>query len=60
VLDVDDDAPILDDFCPYRDEFDVGPEDEQRLRQSIAVENRERQERVANRVPSDRRLKIKS
>ena len=46
VLDVDDDAAILHEFCPYRDEFTFGGDDEQRLRESIATEDAERRERL--------------
>jgi Fe-S-cluster containining protein len=53
ILEVDGDETTLHDFCPYRDEFDFDEEDEQRLRDSVAAEDREREERLSNRVSSD-------
>lgn len=45
VLDLDDDRVELHDVCPYRDEFSFAPDDERRLRASIATEERERLQR---------------
>ena len=53
VLDVDIDQPVLHDFCPYRDEFEPGSEDEGRLRESVATEDREREDRLSERRPPD-------
>ena len=53
VLDVDGNKTSLDDFCPYRDEFEIDEEDEQRLRDSVATEDREREERLSERIPAN-------
>jgi Fe-S-cluster containining protein len=45
VIDMDNDEPILHEFCPYRDEFEFDENDEARLRASIEAEDREREER---------------
>jgi Fe-S-cluster containining protein len=45
ILDLDEDRVIRHDFCPHADEFQFGPEDEQRLRDSVAAEKREAEER---------------
>ena len=47
ILDLDEDQAVRHDFCPYTDEFDFGPEEEQRLRDSVAAEKREAEERRA-------------
>jgi Fe-S-cluster containining protein len=47
ILDLDADQPVRHDFCPYADEFEFTPEDEQRLRDSVAAEEREAEERRA-------------
>jgi Fe-S-cluster containining protein len=47
VLDVDTDEPVLHDFCPYRDEFEFDEDDAGRLRDSVATEQREREDRLA-------------
>jgi Fe-S-cluster containining protein len=48
ILDLDEDQAVRHDFCPYADEFEFGPEDEQRLRESIATEKSEAEERRAD------------
>ena len=45
ILDRDLDQPVRDDFCPHAEEFEFGPDDEARLRRSIATEDAEAAER---------------
>ncbi len=41
ILDRDLDRAVRDDFCPHAEEFDFGPDDEERLRNSVATEDAE-------------------
>ncbi len=41
VLDMDNDAVVTDDFCPYRHEFEYTEEMKQKLRKLIGVETEE-------------------
>ena len=43
---------IWHDFCKYRNEFEYKPENEDRLRELIEIEDREREERLQGRRPS--------
>jgi Fe-S-cluster containining protein len=47
ILDRDIDRAVKDDFCPHGGEFEFGPEDESRLRNSVATEDTEAEEREA-------------
>ena len=41
ILDRDLDRVVTDDFCPHVGEFEFGPDDEKRLRNSVATEDSE-------------------
>jgi Fe-S-cluster containining protein len=54
VLDTECDETILDEICPHREEFSFSSADRRRLRQSIAIEERETAERRGARQPHPR------
>jgi Fe-S-cluster containining protein len=45
ILDRDLDRAVKDDFCPHAGEFEFGPDDEERLRRSVATEDEETETR---------------
>ncbi len=45
ILDLDHDTVVADDFCPHRGEFTFSDHDEDQLRQSVIVEERESRRR---------------
>ena len=49
ILEVDGNETSLDDFCPYRDEFEFDEDDARRLKESVETEDREREERISER-----------
>ena len=42
---LENDRVVRHDFCPYAEEFEFGPEDEERLRQSVETEASEAEDR---------------
>ena len=52
VYQVDSGFAIWHDFCKYRSEFEYRPENEERLRELIEIEDRERRERLQERQRS--------
>jgi Fe-S-cluster containining protein len=46
ILDLDLDRVVRDDFCPFADEFEFIGDDEERLRRSVADEEREAMGRI--------------
>lgn len=50
IMDLDTGEAILHDFCPYTDEFVFTGNDEERLAEIIELEEKEKDERVLNRL----------
>ncbi|UCH88866.1 MAG: YkgJ family cysteine cluster protein [Thermoplasmata archaeon] len=50
VFDLDSAEVYLHEFCPYNDEFEFSEDDARRLEEVIALEERERNERILKRL----------
>jgi Fe-S-cluster containining protein len=50
ILDADADRVVRHDFCPHADEFEIKPDAERQLRESVATERREAAARLSLRT----------